>query len=282
MVAGNPYSSGPAIAFDSLGLSFIKHAIHRLTLLDSNRSIDPIYFHLSTVTFVLLVVSLYSFYPHYLGVLRTPMVWHIHVHYVLMVIWMAMLIAQPFLIRTHRYALHRKLGTVSYVLVPILMVFAFMMIQFGYDRMVAEYGAQPGANPEQANYRAAQDIGLGFISLFAMIVFYPMAMLHRKRPALHARYMVGVAMSLVGPILDRAIYLLADAAKLPSLKYEYASFFLIDITLLLLLLKDYHKALPLVPNLTILIFFIMMQFGYAFGLSSPAWQWFVGALLSPV
>ncbi len=207
------------------------------------------------------------------------MPWFIHVHYVLMVIWMGFLFTQPILIKKNRYDLHRKLGAVSYVLVPLILVFAFMMIQFGYHRMVAEYGAEPGVTGEEATYRAAKDIGLGFISLFVMLVFYPLAIWHRKRPALHSRYMVGVAMSVVGPIVDRAIYFLADAARLPSLKYEFVSFFLIDVTLVLLLLRDYRKAQPLAPNLTLFIFFVASQIGYALFLDSPAWQRFVSAVL---
>ncbi len=259
-----------------LVLSVTPHLRH--TFLDNSRSIDRTYFHLSTVILLLLGISFYSFYPHYLGVLQSPMPWYIHIHYVLMVTWMVLLFTQPLLIKQNRHDLHRKLGTVSYVIAPLIMVFAFMMIRFGYHRMVADYSAQPGATPEQAASRAAEDIGLGFISFFVMLVFYPLAIMHRKRPAIHARYMVGTAMSLVGPVLDRAVYLLADAAKLPSLKYEYVSFFLIDITLLLLLLRDYRKTQPVAPNLTSLAFFVVVQTGYAFFLGSRAWQWFLSAV----
>jgi hypothetical protein len=242
-------------------------------------TIDRIYFRLSTAMVILFVVAIYSFYPRYLGILNMPLPWYMHAHFALMVCWMVLLFAQPVLIRNKNHALHKKLGAASFVIVPLILITSFMMIQLGYHRIITELQQQPSLTIEQIKHQAGKDIGLGFVSYFILLTFYTLAIVYRKRPAFHARFMVAAATSIIGPILDRAIYQLSDLFKMPPLKYEYVGFFLIDIIFLLLVYRDFRRAEPLAPNVTAIIFFVIIQTAYTFFLGTPAWQWLVDVVL---
>jgi len=74
-------------------------------------------------TSVLLVV-LAGFWKTYFGLFPGLGAWSvvIHFHAVVLLAWFGMLIAQPLLIQTKRFAAHRTLGRVSYGLVPLVLV----------------------------------------------------------------------------------------------------------------------------------------------------------------
>lgn len=62
---------------------------------------------------------------------------HTHVHACVMVTWFALLIAQPFLIKSGRLALHRGLGKLSLVLAPFLVVSGVVMSHVALARNAA-------------------------------------------------------------------------------------------------------------------------------------------------
>lgn len=51
-----------------------------------------------------------------------------------MALWLIMLIAQPFLIKYKKLSWHRVLGKASYVLVPLILITAFLLIRNEYYR----------------------------------------------------------------------------------------------------------------------------------------------------
>ncbi len=76
--------------------------------------------------FLLLIVLVFAgFYTSYFAVFFKPTASIIHIHFTLMVLWIAMLITQPFLIKFRKRALHKKLGKISYVLVPLVLLSDF-------------------------------------------------------------------------------------------------------------------------------------------------------------
>src|SRR5687768_8868619 len=94
------------------------------------------YYNLGYWVILLFVLTLIAFYSSYLSIIFRPTVPVIHIHFVLMTLWMMMLIAQPFLIKFKKLSVHRLLGKISYVLVPLVLTSAFFMMRHGYYRDV--------------------------------------------------------------------------------------------------------------------------------------------------
>ncbi|MGZ5246809.1 MAG: hypothetical protein ACXWCR_06875, partial [Flavitalea sp.] len=89
--------------------------------------------------FLALIILVFAgFYSTYISVILEAQAPIIHIHFILMALWIAMLITQPFLIKYKKRDLHRKLGKVSYVLVPLVLISAFLMIRYSYYHAIID------------------------------------------------------------------------------------------------------------------------------------------------
>src|SRR5687767_2265407 len=79
---------------------------------------------------VLLVIAFFAFWPTYFSPGLGASVSYVHLHAATATLWMIALISQPFLIRSHRYDLHRTIGRVSFILVPILLISMVLLANF--------------------------------------------------------------------------------------------------------------------------------------------------------
>lgn len=119
----------------------------------------------------------------------------IHIHGALLMTWLVLLIVQPLLIQTGRTELHRTIGKVSYVLGPLIIIFLFLIGKGGYWRSI-------GKLPEHEVLTFIVLDSRGFIS-FA--IFWALAMIYRKDPASHMRYMIATGMLAIGPGVGRGL-----------------------------------------------------------------------------
>ena len=85
---------------------------------------------------VLILLSGFAFYPGYIAIEKQSLPWLVHIHTLLMVVWMVMLFGQAYLIKKNQYKLHRTIGKLSYFMVPMLLFFTIMMVGFSYNRYV--------------------------------------------------------------------------------------------------------------------------------------------------
>lgn len=113
-----------------------------------------------------------------------------HIHAFIASLWITLLIVQPLLIRSKNFSLHRKFGKISYV------VFFALILSF-IPQMIKEYGK--GLFPLNASF----DIAL-------LMLFYLLAIKHKKDVAIHMRYMIAIALIFVGPTLGRIIFFLLE------------------------------------------------------------------------
>lgn len=120
-----------------------------------------------------------------------------HLHAGLMLAWFAMLFAQPWLVRTRRLDLHRRVGRLSYGLVPAIVLTCLGLSQL---RMSA-------ATPESFGLQAFI-LYLGVAASAMFLLFWGLAIAHRREPGLHARYMVATALVMIDPALARLLMLL--------------------------------------------------------------------------
>ncbi|QNA46624.1 hypothetical protein [Lacibacter sediminis] len=157
-----------------------------------------VYLNTSIFIFLILIGVQWGFYqtytsqfPHFKN--ATPL---IHVHGALLMTWMLLLIAQPLLIQTGRAKLHRTIGKVSWVLGPLIVISLFLIGRGGYFRGIA-------ANvPEHENLTFIVLDMRGFLS-FA--IFWSLAMITRKRPDSHMRYMIATGILAIGPGVGRGL-----------------------------------------------------------------------------
>jgi hypothetical protein len=156
-------------------------------------AVPPLY-HFGVRLFAMFTMAMVlAFWPSYFSRLADQPSLHHHAHGFAMTAWLALLIAQASLMRSGNRALHRRLGLVSYGLVPIIVVVTLRFVHYTV-REVPDLG----------------DYGLFFLALvvFTLVTFvtlYALAMLYRAQPAVHARFMVSTLFPLFPPVTDRLL-----------------------------------------------------------------------------
>ena len=231
-----------------------------------------------------MVLAFIGFYTSYILIIFQPTVWVIHIHFVLLTLWMIMLVAQPFLIKYKKLSTHLLLGKMSYVLVPLVLISGFLMMRFSYYRDIAQFKADriAGLNQfsdEQILQLAAEYKGLPFVWFIWFTLFYILAIINRRRSSIHARYMVATALSLLGPIVDRVVFRFIKVGE--GVRLEAVAFLIADITLVILLWIDYKNKRPTKTLLTALLIYIIGQVLYFTVPGTAAWEKFVSFVMRP-
>lgn len=121
---------------------------------------------------------------------------YLHLHAVLMLIWVAMLVVQPMLIRKKKMQLHRTIGKVSYVLMPLLL-FTVLMIMNNALKVLPE---------EKQQFIL---IIFPFRDFFLLAIAFSLAIIYRRKIQIHARAMIITGIIFVEPALFRFLFRLA-------------------------------------------------------------------------
>lgn len=143
---------------------------------------------------VFSLMALIAFWSSYYSRLTAPMDFEVHFHGITMTFWCFMLIGQAFFIRFKKYNWHRFTGKLSYFLVPLIIISGFNIAHFTIENV-------PPGHPARY-YRSA----LMFNSIIVFAIIYGLAIYNRKKPLLHARYMVCSILPMITPITDRIIF----------------------------------------------------------------------------
>jgi hypothetical protein len=237
--------------------------------------------------FLSLVVLVFAgFYTTYFSVFFQPKPAVIHIHFALMVLWIAMLIAQPFLIKFKKRSLHRLVGKMSYIVVPLVLLFSFLMIRMGYYRYVNELQEQGAkglnhfTNTEILRQAADGPIAIFYLSWFAL--FYIMSIVNSRKSSVHARYMVATALTLLGPTVDRIIMIPLKTESIGFIPAYAIAFLIADIVLVILLVKDYRAKKPIKALATCLAIYITGQALYFIVPHFAWWPDFMAFIMKPV
>jgi hypothetical protein len=145
-------------------------------------------------TLGLLGVAVAGFWQPYLSRIAVGVDVLTHVHAATVTAWLLLLASQALLIRQHRPAAHRVLGRLSYALMPVILGSAAAL---AVSRLLMARPDLPVARAELFF------IQMGTTMLLA--TFYVLAMIHRRRPHRHARYMIGTALVMIDPIVARIL-----------------------------------------------------------------------------
>lgn len=157
-----------------------------------------------------------------------------HLHAFFASIWIVLLIAQPLLIRYKNYKLHRFLGKISYF------IFIGLILSF-IPQMIKEYG------------KNLIPLNAGF-DILLLLLFYILAIKHKKNIAVHMRYMIAIALIFIGPTLGRIIFILLELENLGALHIPYL---MVNGVLLSLIYFDKKNNRNYKPYVVALIAFIV-------------------------
>ena len=118
----------------------------------------------------------------------------VHLHGILMTLWVGFFIAQVWLIRTKNHRLHMNMGVLGTVLATLMIVIGFFTAL-----AAAKYGSSstpPGIDPLQFLV-----VPLADIVLFA--IFFGAAIIYRRSPADHKRLILLTALNFLPPAVGR-------------------------------------------------------------------------------
>ena len=208
----------------------------------------------------LALFAIAGFRPSYLTRINQESNLHVHLHGVAMALWCVMLIAQGYLIRSDQRVLHRALGKFSFVLVPLIVYSTLSLSHF----RLQEAGKEPPADL----------LYFFYVQLSLLVVFtlaYVLAIANRRKPSIHAGYMVCTALTLVDPILARLLFnhLGVDRPRWQILTYGF-----IDLILLWLIAWDRKQRRPVTLFPAMLGVFVIAQIPTFFLFETPAWHAF--------
>lgn len=199
----------------------------------------------------LLALGVIAFWPGYLADPVGLGSGYTHFHALTSALWFALVIVQPLLILRGRRDIHRRLGSISWVLGPLVIIAMFL-----------------GAHALQEAFQVGAGRVLPYVFwlqwwLALMFgTFWGLAMFLRRDRFLHARFMAATALTFIDPVIARLVERVAEEAA-----GQYVSFTIINLVLLALITVDRRAprgrwVWPVVL-LVFLAFELPMLFGFA-------------------
>jgi len=156
-------------------------------------TMDKVYRTSSYLFIAVLLMAFAGFYktyfglfPHFEGITAA-----LHFHAVTILVWIGILIVQPFLIRGKKLELHRLIGKLSYVVVPLVVLSTIWIMRLAFIRNTPIAHGAPDTRL----------IGIADLSFF--VLFYLIAIYYRHKTSYHARYMAMTILPFMNPSLGR-------------------------------------------------------------------------------
>lgn len=138
-----------------------------------------------------LALVILGFWPSYFAkfIDRTAdFTLYFHFHAVTATLWLALLIVQPILIQKKKLQLHRLLGKISYVLIPLIFLSVILLAHHAKSGITENLGLR---------------LWVPFKDLLILGVAFYIAIRYRRVAPLHARGMIAAGLVLIEPALVR-------------------------------------------------------------------------------
>jgi len=240
-------------------------------------AVPPLY-HVGVRLFATFTLAMIlAFWPSYFSRLADQPSPHHHAHGLAMTLWLGLLVAQAKLLRSGRKALHRRLGLVSYVLVPVIVIVTARFAHYTLQEV-----------PALGSY-GLFFLALVLLTLVAFVTLFALAMAYRGQPAVHARFMIATLFPLFTPVTDRLIgrYVPAIVPLVPRIGgspvVPTAGFLLADVMLIALSVWDWRtnqrRVFPIALAVLVLYHASVLTF-YQFGFWHAFGEWFLSLPLS--
>lgn len=205
---------------------------------------DKSYKYLGYFFLLLIPLTIAGFYKTYINQFpnfEKNITYFIHIHAFIATVWIGILIAQPFLIVKKKFALHRKVGKISYVVFPLL-ILSFL------PQMIRTANS---SHPKYLFYSLA-DCSL-------LIIFYTLAVYYKRISARHMRYMIAATLVFLGPTVGRIGPILLGWSEILTQNVQYGIIYLILISLFL---YDKANGKKFQPYVTAMSLFMLHQIAY--------------------
>ena len=209
----------------------------------------------------LFLISTVVFWPRYYSRLFDAS-FYLHLHAITAILWFALLIAQPILIKKRKLKLHRLLGKLSY---PIAAMIVISIILLTHSRI--------SSTPEEFFVRRSYVVYLQLALAFVFAVTYGFAIWYRKTKDIHARLMVATAFTFIDPLLDRFISMFMPFI---NIRGELITFGLINLMLISLAITDRNQPRVRWVFPGLLLLYLIIEIPIFFQLTHMEWwQYFV-------
>ncbi len=211
----------------------------------------------------IFIITNLGFYKTYLVHFPTfeGFPWVYHLHGVLAMAWILMLIAQAYLIRAKKYSLHRLIGKLSYIVMPLFLISVFYAAKESY---LTNVKIKP-----QADVLANLTNG-GTIDILFLGLIYVLAIAYKKNIGYHLRFMVSTGLIILMPGLGRFVFVFCGIpfpfALIPMILCGVG----VGIVWLIIDIKNKKSAFPMGVYLVVTL--IMNAIGI--GSQSAWWQGF--------
>jgi len=187
--------------------------------------------------------------------------WIHHVHGALMGSWVLMLVLQPILIYKQKFAAHRFIGKLSYVIAPLMVATMLLVARINYHTGIAQTSSEEIFSRQSNTW----------MQIFMFVLFYALAISYRKHTDRHMRFMIATAIVMSGPAMSRIIFNYWGEASVP---YNVIIPFCVKTGLAaLLLIADITRKKNWMPYFIVLLAFLLADLVY-YARYSDAWQAF--------
>lgn len=204
----------------------------------------------------LLLISVIAFWPTYYSVLAGSG-FHVHFHALTAIIWFALLIAQPYLIKKRKLGLHRQLGKLSY---PVAALVVISVVLLAHSRI--------STSPEEFYAIRTYILYLQLSLAFVFAVTYGLAIWYRKSKPIHARLMVATSFTFIDPVLARMINtFMPDIA----INGQWLTFGLINLILISLSIIDRNNSKARWVYPLLLVLYLIIELPIYFNLTELGW-----------
>jgi len=240
-------------------------------------AVPPLY-HVGVRLFATFALAMIlAFWPSYFSRLGNQPSLHHHAHGLAMTLWLGLLVTQAALMRAGRKTLHRQLGLASYVLVPVIVIVTARFAHYTLQEV-----------PSLGNY-GLFFLALVLLTLVAFVLLFALAMVYRRQPAVHARFMIATLFPLFTPVTDRLTGRFAPSVfgMVPTLDgsplVQCAGFALADVILAGLAVWDWRRnqrrVLPVALAIVLVYQASVLTF-YRFGFWQAFGPWFMSLPLT--
>lgn len=180
----------------------------------------------------------------------------VHIHALLLMLWVVILIAQPLLIRYHKNRAHKIIGKVTYFLLPLVIVSSFGVIRQQYYEGIAQ---------KMTSIESFKVIFTSFAGLFTILTYYLCAIVNIRRGniALHMRYMICLFLEFIPPTVGRTLGYWFGIRQFYTYNISIA---LATLILVILIVADKKRKLNYTPYVVALtLYFVVNTSWYALG-----------------
>ena len=221
---------------------------------------------------VLIPATILGFWETFLSILDnlpdkiTPL---IHVHALLMTLWLLMLIAQAWFVRTKRFRPHQWVGRSSYVIAPLIIFLGLATLHEALNRT-------PGGVPVEGPVGSRLGV-FGFGQMLAFGITWGLAIVYRKQPPQHVRFIISTSFAIAPAVVIRVF-----VSWVPGVETEGAAVagncFVLSLLLLVLIAADWQLGVKRSVFWVATLVLSVMHLGYWTFAKTDGWlafcQWY--------